>query len=237
MNDTQTPDVVEQRLRHTLQAVAETVTEDALAVKPQPKGTRKTRRRWRTAIGVGAVAIPLTLAASAILREGPEYVDTIPPERIVMTGSVDGSRYLLIESDRTNSCGKPVTGVELVEEKENLLGSEWNTTGYEYGEYIEKPCGYVIDASRYLKNPALYDSSGTEVGDSFVWVFVVHPDVDTVRITSGDYTKDLKVIEVDGAGYAPFEIPKDMNEYTSELLIDGQFVPGSKEDRKLRRPR
>lgn len=235
MNDTQTPDVVEQRLRTTLHAVAETVTEDAFAVKPRPRGTRKTRRRWRIAIGVGAVAIPLTLAASAVLREGPEYVDTIAPERIIMTGSVDGSRYLLMESDRTR-CGKPVTGVELVEEKENLLGSEWNTTLYEYGEHIEKPCGYVIDASRYLNNPALYDSSGTEVGDSFVWVFVVHPDVDTVRITSGDYAKDLKVFEVDGAGFAPFEIPKDMNEYTSELLIDEQVVPGSRVDRKLGQP-
>jgi len=236
MNDIQTPDVVEQRLRHTLHAVAETVTEDSLAVKPRPKGTRKTRRRWRIAIGVGAVAIPLTLAASAILREGPEYVDTIPPERIVMTGSVDGSRYLLIESDRTNECGQPVSGVELVEEKENLLGSEWSTTGHEYGEYTEKTCGDVIDTSRYLKSPALFDSSGTEVGNSFVWVYEVHPDVDTVRITSGDYTKDLKIFEVDGAGYAPFEIPKDMNEYTSELLIDGQVVPGSEEVRKLRRP-
>jgi hypothetical protein len=34
------------------------------------------------------------------VRSGPEYVDTIPPERIVTTGSVDDSRHLLVESDR-----------------------------------------------------------------------------------------------------------------------------------------
>ena len=70
--------------------------------------------------------------------------------------------------------------------------------------------GPVNDTSRYLKNPALFADAGSVVGNSFVWVYAVHPDVDTVRITSGDYTKDLKVYEVDGAGYAPFEIPKNM---------------------------
>ena len=236
MNGTQTPETIEQRLRHTLHSVAGTVTEDAFATTTPSAVTRKPHHRRRIAAGVGAVAIPLALAASAFIRQGPEYVDTIPPESIVMTGSVDGSRYLLVESDRTNECGDPVTGVELVEERKNLLGSEWNTTGHEYGEYTDTECGYVIDTTRYLKNPALFGDSGSEVGDSFVWVYAVHPDVDAVRITSGDYTKDLKVYEVDGAGYAPFEIPKDMNEYTSELLINGQVVPGSQEERQLHRP-
>ena len=238
MNDAQTPDTVEQRVRHTLHTVAETVTEDAFATTTQPTVTRKSHRRRRITLGVGAVAIPLALAASAIVRDGPEYVDTIPPQDIVMTGSVDGSRYLLIESDGTDECGQPVTGVELVEERKNLLGSEWSTTGYEYGEYTEAGCGSGRgnDISRYLKDPALFNASGAEVGDSFVWVYAVHPDVTAVRITSGDYTKDLKVYKVDGAGYAPFEIPRDMNEYASELLIEGQVIPGSEEERKVQRP-
>ncbi len=236
MNDTQNPQAVEQRLRHTLHTVAETVTEDALANTTRHTATRKPHRRRRIALVVGAVAGPLALAAAAIIRVGPEYVDIIPPERIVMTGSVDGSRYLLIESDRTDGCGQPVTGVELVEERENLIGSEWNTTGYQYGEYAEKKCGDVIDTSRYLKNPALFDSSGREVGDSFVWVYAVHPDVTAVRITSGDYTKDLKVYQVDGAGYAPFEVPKDMEEYASELIIDDQVVPCSEKVQMVPRP-
>lgn len=117
-----------------------------------------------------------------------------------MRGSVDDSRYLLVESDRTDECGQPVTGVELVEEKKNLFGSERNTTGYEYGEYTETDCGVVNDPSRYLKNPALFNSSGAGVGDSFVWACAVHPDVTAVRITSGDYTRNLEVYEIDGAG-------------------------------------
>lgn len=236
MNDIQDPAAVRHLVRHTLHTVAETLTEDAFPATTQTTVTRKPHRRRRVTLGVGAVIIPLALAAAVTVREGPEYVDTIPPQDIVMRGSVDGSRYLLIESDRTDECGQPVTGVELVEEKKNLLGSEWNTTGYEYGEYTETDCGYVNDTSRYLKDPALFNASGAEVGDSLVWVYAVHPDVTAVRITSGDYTKDLRVYEVGGAGYARFEIPEDMSEYTSELLIDGQVVPKSAEERTVRRP-
>jgi hypothetical protein len=235
MNDTQDPDAVEQRVRHTLHAVAATVTEDTRTYTARPTAARKPHRRRRIAVGVGALAIPLTMAAAAFVHEGTEYIAPIPTERIVMTGSVDGSNYLLVETDRTDKCGLPIPGVELVEEKKNLLGSEWNTTGYYYGEETAASCDY-IDTSRYLKNPALYSDSGAEVGDSFVWVYAVHPDVTAVRITSGDYSKDLKVFEVDGAGYAPFEIPRDMNEYTSELLIDGQVVPGSEQVQEVHRP-
>ena len=234
MNDTYNRHDIERRLRDTLHTVADTLTEDAFATSPQQASVRGSHRRRRIALGVGALAVPLALAAAAFVQEGPEYVDAIAPERIVSTGSVDGSRYLLIESDRTDSCGDPVSGVELVEERKNLLGSEWNTTGHEYGEYTMHDCGFVNDPLRYLKDPALFNDSGAEVGDSLVWVYAVHPDVDTVRITSGDYTKDLRVYEVDGAGYAPFEIPEDMNEYTSELLIDGQVVPGSAEVQEVR---
>lgn len=238
MNDATNPESLALLLRHTLHTVADTLTEDDF-IEAGTDTTRKPHRRRRILVGLGAVAIPVVLAAgagAAIVREGPEYVDTIPPQDIVLRGSVDGSRYLLIESDRTDECGQPVTGVELVEEKKNLLGSEWNTTGYEYGEYAETDCGYVNDPSRYLKNPALFNASGAEVGDSFVWVYAVHPDVTSVRITSAGYTKDLDVYEVDGAGYAAFEVPQDMDEYTSELAIDGQIVPGSQEEQKVPRP-
>lgn len=236
MTDLLSSDDVGRRLRHTLQAVAGTVTEDDFADPTMPTVTKRPHRGRRIALGVGAVAIPLVLAAFAFVREGPEYVDTIPPSAIVMSGSVDGRRYLLMESDRDDECGQRVTGVELVEEDKNLLGSEWNTTGHEYGEPRDTACGYVNDTSRYLKNPALFNDSGQMVGDSFVWVYDVHPDVTAVRITAGNYTKDLKAYEVDGAGYAVFEVPKNLDKYTSELLIDDQVVPGSMEIQKLRRP-
>lgn len=241
MNDRTTPDSTEQRVRQTLHTVAHTLTEDAFDVAQRPATRTSHRRRRRIVLGVGALTlIPATFAAAAIVNQGPEYVDTIPPERIVMSGSVDGSRYLLIETDRTGQCDEPITGVELVEESENLLGSEWNTSGYEYGEYVETHCGgnlvHVNDTARYLEDPALFNSSGTEVGNSFVWVYSVHPEVTAVRITSGDYVEELEVFEVDGAGYAPFEIPEDMTEYTAELLIGDQVVPGSAEERTVPQP-
>ena len=67
-------------------------------------------------------------------------------------------------------------------------------------------------------------------------MWAVHPDVTAVRITADDYTEDLPVYPVDGAGYALFEIPKDMHEYTAELLIDGRVVPGSVEEQTVPTP-
>lgn len=239
MNDTSTPDAAEQRIRHTLHAVAETFTENSFAANGRPSKAPKPRRKRRIALAVGALTlVPAGFASAAFLNTaGDEFVDKIPQERIVMEGSVDGSRYLLVESNRTGECGEPINGVELVEERKNLVGSEWNTTGYEYGgDYIQKPCGDVIDTSRYLKNPALFNASGAEVGDSFVWVYAVHPDVDAVRITTPEASIDLPVYTVDGAGYAPFEIPHGLPEYTSELIIDGQVVPGSAQERTVQWP-
>ena len=228
---------VETRLRRDLGALAGTLDEEHFTTARRPSVPAPPRTRRRLALGAGALAVPLALAAGAYVQQGPEFVDTIAPDRIVATGSVDGSRYLLVESDRTDACGDPVTGVELVEESENLLGSEWNTSLYEYGEYIDTGCGgAVIDTSRFLQDPALFTDSGVEVGDSFVWVYAVHPDVDTVRITSGDFTEDLRVDELDGAGYAAFEIPEDMDSYTSELFIGGRAVPGSVEEQQVVRP-
>ena len=220
---------IERRVRDALFAVAETVTEHSGApALPAPRR----RRHWRLGLGLGAVAVPLVFAASAFVRQGPEYVDTIPPETIVMEGSVDGSRYLLVESRRTDRCGRPVTGVELVEERENLLGSEWSTTGTAYGEPNE--CESYEATARYLADPSLYNDGGAMVGDTMVWTWAVHPSVTAVRITADDYAQDLAVHRVDGAGYALFEVPKDLREYTAELLVDGAGVPGSSETHVVR---
>lgn len=228
---------LEDRLRRSLHTVAESLPDDAFAPAAPPRPGAPRRRGRRLAIGAGALAIPVALAAGALVRTGPEYVDRIEPERIVMSGSVDGSRYLLVETERTNECDEPVLGVELVEESKNIIGSEWNTSGYQYGQWVERTCNgfsaYVVDPAPWLADPAKYEDSGSAVGDSFVWIYSVHPDVDTVRITSGDFTADLEVYSVDGAGYAPFEIPKDMEEYTSELIIDGEVVPGATENQAV----
>lgn len=225
-----TRDSMEDQIRRTLHTVAHTVTD---TTEPQaapglgPSRNRGHRRRtWSLVAGGCAVAVPLTLAAAAFVRTGPEYVDTIPADTIIVRGEIDGDRYLLVETRRT-ACGEPVTGVELVEEDENLLGSEWNTIGEEYGDRSADPC--ILDTSRYLANPALYNDGGTTVGESFVWLWAVHPDVTAVRITADGSSKDLPVYAVDGAGYALYEVPKGVTTYTAELLIGDDVVPGSTE--------
>lgn len=224
---------LDQHLRHVLQTVANTVTpEQSTAPAGRPNG-RPDHRRRRIGLVIGTAAIPVALAAGAFLKSGPEYVDQIPRESIIVEGSVGGSEYLLVETRRT-ACGQPAKGVELVEESENLLGSEWNTMGAEYGEPGVDECG--ANTKRYLANPALVSDGGTEVGDSMVWVWAVHPDVTGVRITTSADVEDLPVHTVDGAGYALFEVPKDVEMYTAELLINGDVVPGSAEVHKVIAP-
>ena len=216
---------LDQHLRHVLSTVANTVTAEAGTAHAGSPNGRPDHRRRRIGLIVGATAIPLALAAAAFVRSGPEYVDHIPRESIIVEGSVGGSKYLLVETRRTR-CGQPTQGVELVESSENLLGSEWNTIGEEYGEQVGE-CR--VDTKRYLANPALFNDGGTEVGDSMVWIWAVHPDVTGVRITTSADVEDLPVHTVDGAGYALFEVPKDVGTYTAELLINGAAVPGSAE--------
>ncbi len=187
--------------------VAATVTETA---PERATGEGTPRRPWwrsRIALGIGVIAVPVALAAGAYVQQGSEYVRTLPPESIIVEGSVDGSTYLLVETWRTDSCDQPVDGVELIEEDENLIGSEWNTIGEVYGEHRGlDDCGMATE--RYLTNPALYNDGGSQVGDSFVWLWAVHPDVTAVRITLPDGTvEDLAPHRVDGAGYALYEVP------------------------------
>ena len=230
MNTTRDP--IEDHIRRTLHAVAATVTE---AAEPQPAAAASTpdprHRRWgKWSVIGGAVAIPVLLAAGAYVRSGPEYVDRIPADTVIVRGHLDGDRYLLVESRRTYGCGEPVPGVELVEEDENLLGSEWNTVLEQYGE-TGGDC--APDTREYLANPALFNDGGTTVGDSFVWMWAVHPDVTAVRITTDDGSEDLPIYTVDGAGYALYEVPSDVDEYTAELLIGDQVVPGATEEQRV----
>jgi hypothetical protein len=213
---------LETRLRHDLHLVAETVTGDPVA-----RRASRRRRCW-LALGAGVVVVPVLATAAAQLRSGPEYVDTIPPETIIVRGDIDGDAYLMVESRRVNRCDQPVTGIEIVEEDENLLGSEWNTTGAEYAD----TGGCRPDVATWLRDPALSTNGGTEVGDSFLWVWAVHPDVTSVRITTADGVENLTPYPVDGAGYALYEIPNDLESYTYELMIGDEPVPGTREERR-----
>lgn len=230
-----TRDSVEDQIRQTLHAVAQTVTEtptpEAAPAAAPHRARGRRRRKW--SLVAGAAVLPAAVAAATLVHTGPEYVDTIPANTVIVRGDLGGDRYLLAETRRTE-CGRPATGVELVEEDENLLGSEWNTTGVEYGERTGD-CG--VDTSRYLANPAMYNDGGTPVGDSFVWLWAVHPDVTAVRVTSGGSSEDLPVHAVDGAGYALYEIPAGLRSYTAELLIGDEVVPGTTEVHRVPTPR
>ena len=225
---------VQRHLRSTLRAVADTITAAertlSASVAPSTQRTPRDRTRRRSGVMVGLGVMPIALAAAAYVKYGPEYVDDIPRDSIIVEGTVDGSKYLLVETRRTE-CGRPAMGVELIEERENILGSDWNTIGEQYGERIDQ-CR--VDTMRYLANPALYNDSGTQVGDSLVWLWAVHPDVTAIRITTADSTTDLPVYSVDGAGYALYEVPEDVKTYTAELVINGDVISGSAEIHDLR---
>lgn len=222
--DLETDPALDEHLRRCLRAVADTVTDaPAPAVAPAPRSRRPGRR---IAVGLAVAALVAPLAAAALFGEGPEYVDQVPPDHIVASGKADGGRYWLTESDRTDNCGGPVTGVELVAEAENVVGREWNTVGFGYGE--PGSCGY--DDTAALRDPSLSYASGAFVGDTVVWVMAVHPDVTGVRVETGDRTERLEVYTVDGAGYTLTELAPGTR-FRTELLIGDEVVPGSEQVR------
>ncbi len=220
---------LDQHLRRTLRAVAATVEAEARAT-PRPR--RRPRRRLM--VGLGAIAVAAPLAAGAVIGFGPEYVDQIPPDNVIVAGSVDGDRYWMVESFHTDACDQPTPGVELVVEQSNIIGREWNTQGVSYGETPASGCGQ--DVSDALADPSLSYSGGSFVGDTFLLLYAVHPDVTAVRVTTDSATQEVEVHRLDGAGYAVFEVPPETTQYTVELLIDGDVVPGSTQTRAVPEP-
>ena len=80
--------------------------------------------------------------------------------------------------------------------------------------------------SRYLEEPgALQRRRGAEVGDSFVWVYAVHPDVDRRAHHLGRLHPGPQGLRGRRSRVRPLRDPEGHAEYTSELLIDGQVVP------------
>jgi len=228
---------LDHHVRRTLQAVAATIAE-----APSTARSAALRRRGRRILlGLGAIAVAAPLAAGGLIGFGPEYVDELPPGNVITTGILDGERYWMVESFHQDSCGQPMPGVELVVEKQNIIGQEWSTTGYSYGEPIARArngremrtCGY--DTSQALANPAISFSSGAQVGDAMIWVYAVHPDVTALRVTIDGATEEVPVYPVDAAGYALIELPEATESYTVDLLINDDVVPGSRETRDLHR--
>ena len=107
---------LDQHLRYVLQAVANTVAaEEGTAPTGRPNSRPAPPPASHRPV-IGAAAIPVALAAGAILKSGPECVDQIPRESIIVEGTVGGSELPAGGDTPNGSVVKPARGVELVEE-------------------------------------------------------------------------------------------------------------------------
>ncbi|MFC5728623.1 MULTISPECIES: hypothetical protein [Nocardioides] len=211
---------LEQRLRRTLAAVAATVhegpTEETVSVP-------RLRRRRGLLVGVGVTIAAIPLVAAAVVRFGPEYVDRIPPENPIISGTIDGERYWVVDGRETSDCVGSPSGIELIAEENNLVGQEWNTSVVFFGPPTKDGCAPRGEVAP----PAYtYDSDGGVVaGDGMLWMGALHPDVDQVRVTlAGGEPFDAKTFEHEGGTYYVLEVPPGISTFTVEYLVDGEVV-------------
>jgi len=213
---------LDQHLRRTLAAVAATVQEGPADV-PVP-APRRSRRRRRLLVGAGVTIAAIPLAAAAVVGLGPEHVDRIPPANPIISGSLDGERYWVVDGRETPRCEGFPSGIELVPEENNVVGQEWNTVGAFFGEPTRDGC-----APRVAKDPPehTYDADGgVLVGDGMLWMGALHPDVDEVRVSlGGGEPFDADTFEHEGGTYYVLEVPPGTATFTVEYLVDGEVVP------------
>jgi hypothetical protein len=216
---------LDQHLRRTLAAIAATVHEaperDVASVP------RRSRRRRRLLMGAGVTIATIPLAAAAVVRFGPEYVDRIPPANPIISGSLDGERYWVVDGREIPRCERFPSGVELIAEEDNIVGQEWNTFGYFFGEPTTDGC-----APRLADDPpefTYYSDGGSLVGDGMLWMGALHPDVDQVRVSlSGGEPFDAETFEHEGGAYFVLEVPPGTATFTVDYLVDGKvLVPPS----------
>jgi hypothetical protein len=211
---------LDEHLRRTLAAVAATVHESAAGDSaPAP---HRSRRRRRLLVGAGVTIAAIPLAAAAVVRFGPEYVDRIPPANPIVSGSLDGERYWVVDGREIPRCAGP-SGVELIAEVHNVVGQEWNTFGYVFGEPTKDGC-----APRQSEEPpesTYYSDGGSMVGDGMLWMAALHRDVDQVRASLGGSDPfEVETFEHEGGRYYVLEVPPDTATFTVEYLVDGEVV-------------
>jgi hypothetical protein len=223
-------DQLDERLRRTLTAVAATVHE-APAVDPAP-GPVRSRRRRRLLVGAGVTIAAIPLAAAAVVRFGPEYVDRIPPASPVISGTIDGERYWVVDGREIPRCAGSPSGVELIAEEDNIVGQEWNTVGAFFGPPTRDGC-----APRRVTVPPeyTYDSDGgLRIGDGMLWMGALHPDVDQVQVSlDRGEAFDAETFEHEGDTYYVLEVPPDTETFTVDYLVDGEVVappPGERSE-------
>jgi hypothetical protein len=213
-------DELDRHLRRTLAAVAATIQEEPTT--EAARGVTHPRGRRRVAAAAGAGIAVVALAAAAVVRIGPEYVDEIPPADPIVTDSIEGERYWVVDGRETERCvGRP-SGVELIVEENNIVGQEWNTAGAVFGEPTEDGCaGEPTDSP---PEDTYYSDGGVMVGDAMLWRGALHPDIDQVRADLGGEPFDVSTFEHEGGTYYVLEVPAGTATFTIEYLVDGQVV-------------
>jgi hypothetical protein len=211
----------DQHLRRTLAAVAATVTEASLTDVEQR--ARQPRRRRRLVVGIGAGLAAIPLAAAAVVGFGPEHVDRVPPVNPIVSGSIGAEQYWIVDGRDSPQCEGHPSGVEVIAEDSNIVGQEWNTVGYRFGEPDDFGCAPVT-ADEPPANTYFYDG-GQVVGDGMLWAGALHPDVDEVRVSFDGATPfDADTFTHEGSSYFAVEVPSGIATFTVDFLVDGQAV-------------
>lgn len=212
---------LDQHLRRTLAAVAATVHEDPAA--DAATSPRRSRLRRRLLVGAGVTIAAIPLAAAAVVRFGPEFVDRIPPADPIISGSLDGERYWVVDGREIPRCAGSPSGIELIAEQNNIVGQEWNTVGAFFGPSTRDGC-----APRRAAVPPeyTYDSDGgVMIGDGMLWMGALHPDVDQVRVTLGaEEPFDADTFQHEGGSYYVLEVPPGTATFTVDYLVDGEVL-------------
>jgi hypothetical protein len=213
---------LDQHLRRTLAAVAATVTEAPMRHAEQP--VRRPRRRRRLFVGVGAGLAAIPLAAAAVVGLGPEHVDRLPPADPIVTGSIGDERYWVVDGRDFSECEGHPSGIEVIAEDSNIVGQEWNTFGYFFGEPTSDG-GCAPLSSDEGPEYTYFSDGGQVVGDGMLWAGALHPEVDEVRVSfGGDEPFDAETFEHEGGTYYAVEVPPGTATFVIDYLVDGEVV-------------
>jgi hypothetical protein len=218
------PDVdheLAQHLRRTFDAVAASVTEDPPTDAAQ--STRRSRRHRPLIVGAGTAIAAIPLAAAAVVGFGPEHVDRIPPADPIVSGSVDGERYWVVDGRDVPRCEGHPSGIEMVVEENNIVGQEWNTVGYFFGIPTDDLCAPHVTHEAPART---YDYDGGQtIGDGMVWAGALHPEIDQVRVSLDSGTPfDAETFTHEGGTYFVLEIPPDTDTFRVDYVTDGEVV-------------
>jgi hypothetical protein len=214
---------LDQHLRRTLTAVAEAVQEDSTS-SPARSPRRAGGHRGLIVAAATATAI-VPLAAAAVVGFGPEYVDELPPANPIISGTIGGERYWVVDGRRVPRCAGESSGIEVISESSNIVGREWNTIGYTFGGESTADGSCSPRATDQPPADTYYSDGGQEIGGGMLWVGALHPSVDQVRASfPGAAPFDADTLTHEGGTYYVLEVPPGTGTFQVEYLVDGDLV-------------